>query len=457
MRKQQTGLSQQSEEKISQLDSLIEDRTVLSTVQIVRSFLELHPVAEILEADNGSQLVFVPASNTQTEPEIIQFERFKDELAKPELIISEKQDDIDAYTDFDYLEEEEVLEFHEDQIINTENSAATDDEDYDENFDFNESSVDMSVTSANDSSEATKPALPHRPRNPETWACNKRKALRNSGKTYLSSKGKIVEARRMYPSCGEKCRSHCINRITEEDRQFNFNGYWALGDVVKQRMFINSHITQTQPRRRRVVNSNRSITLKFYLDVRNVDGTTSMVQVCKNMFKNTLVVSAQVIQGVIKKYAKAGFVDPRGKHARKLTEGQKYAREHVQKFPFFYIDGTMTIIQVYQLYVKECQEKRIDAVKESYYRDIFDKHNNNGFLKTEKTLCELCPKYFAGSEADRLELQKSYDEHIALNKRCRARALARIRNKRALEKKTAEKLVKEQNASQFSQDQFSHL
>jgi hypothetical protein len=159
------------------------------------------------------------------------------------------------------------------------------------------------------------------------------------------------------------------------------------------------------------------------------------------MFKNTLAVSSQVIQGVVRKYAQTGFIDTRGKHERKLTKAQELARQHVQKFPYFYIDQKMTKVQLYNMYCEECKNVVLEPVKESNYRDIFDRFHSNTFLKSDKILCEKCHKYFKSSDEERMLLQKEHDEHLAVDKKCRDRALGRIRHRRSLEKKRAEKLA----------------
>lgn len=239
----------------------------------------------------------------------------------------------------------------------------------------------------------------------------------------------------MLPSCGPTCRSKCDTRVTEEDRAMNFSSFWQLGDVVEQRKFIHEHITSREPSRRKVANSNRTLTLQFYLDVKNSDNSISLTNVCKKMFKNTLVVSSQLIQGVVRKYSQTGFVDSRGKHKRKLTEAQHLARAHVEQFPFFYIDRNMTKIQLYHMYCSDCNKKGIEPVKESNYRDIFEKFHSNNFLKSENVLCEKCNQFFKATDEERISLEKEHDQHLANNSKCRDRAQARLRNRRWRERK----------------------
>jgi hypothetical protein len=463
VRKLQTEINEHSQEKLQELDFLIEDKTVYNTLQIVRNYIEKYSVAEIKEDENEQRLIIIPKNENSVEPEklneqrepeknelidvssIQDYEEVKQEELEPEYLEDCLDDliaDDDEICDEEYYE---IKDLNQDQILQAEqNHSIADDDEYITNYDEDsETSYDLQQSASESASDSRKPSNPRRPRRPENWICNKRKTLRNSGQTYLSSKGKIVEAKQMRESCGTSCRAKCITKVSDADRQRAFDKYWALGDVVKQRKFIYMHIRSTEPKRRRTETSNRSVTLQFYLETTDDYANAQLVQVCKKMFKNTLVISSQVIQGVVKKYAIEGFIDTRGKFERKLTEAQKFAVEHVKRFPFFYIEQTMTKVQCYQLYRDECLEKGIDPVKEGNYRDIFDKQNQGSFLKTEKISCEICHRYYKATDEERIDLQKEHDSHISLgvNKKCRDRALGRIRHKRAMDRKRAQRMA----------------
>lgn len=437
-----------------ELDSLIEDHTVYNILQVVRNYVEKHSITEITEDENEKRLIimskldeckYVPSeilSNIKNETMVDSFSSAIEEVLKPEELEPEYLEE--TFEDFlpndqsCFIEEEEMddEELVEDEILSEDNEVLEEYEDSDISYELQQSASE----SASDSKRSLNP---RRPRRPEEWACNKRKTLRNTGQTYLNSKGKIVQAKQMQESCGESCRSKCISKVSEDDRQRAFDIYWGFGDLVKQRKFIYKHITSAEPKRRRSQNSNRSVTLQFYLDALNEDESYSLVQVCKKMFKNTLVISSQVIQCVMKKYAREGFIDTRGKFERKMKPGQQFAIEHVKKFPFFYIEQTMTKVQCYQMYREECSELGIDPVKEGNYRDIFDKQNQGSFLKTEKIMCETCHRYYKATDDERVLLQKDHDKHISLgmNKKCRDRALGRIRHRRAQERKKAQRIA----------------
>lgn len=403
-------------------------------LQLVKSFLIKHPAAEI-EEDLVAERLVIKSKDEKSE----QLSQIKEEsscgIETEEELETEYLDDCIE----DLLpNEDEILETAdalEDHLIEEENESSL--------IEYYESdSCESQQQSTNDDvSDSKTSSNPRRPRRPETWISTKRKTLRNSGQSYLNSSGKVVEARKMKESCGAACRSKCMTKITEEDRQYNFKTFWDLGDVVKQRRFIYMHIISSEPKRRRAQNTNRTLTHNFFLDAKDDRGNYQPVQVCKKLFKNTLVVSTQVIQGVVRKYAIEGFVDTRGKFERKLTEGQILAQEQVKKFPFFYIEQSMTKVQCYQMYLDECSKKGVEPVRESNYRVIFDKQNQSSFLKTEKVSCQDCHRYYRATDEERAKLQAEHDVHVGRsgNKKCRDRALGRIRHQRALERRRAER------------------
>ena len=69
-----------------------------------------------------------------------------------------------------------------------------------------------------------------------------RKIARNTGKQYENSKGKQVRARILKPTCGEKCRLQCSQKISNEAREKIFHSYWKLGCIEKQRALVTSTV-----------------------------------------------------------------------------------------------------------------------------------------------------------------------------------------------------------------------
>lgn len=434
VRKLQTqAVSQQSEENISQLDSQVEDRTVYNTLQIIRNFVERHSVAEILEDETNEKLIINGSGNQlgSIRSETIEIDPIKRELKDERFFVKEESFDDILKIDPVPSPSSAHLEYSESEDDGFPNC--------DDEFAIN--SIERSQEEESHTETETTQTKKLSKSRPETYYGNKRKLLRNSGQAYINCKGKITEAKKMRSSCG-MCRNRCMDKLTEGDRQMNFDTFYGLADVVKQRKFVFEHVSSRPPSRRRGTSSaQRSATLTYFLDRINSDGTKEKLKVCGELFKNTLIISSQFIKGILTKYAESGFADSRGKRIRPVSEAKKLAIEHVQKFPFFYIDGTMTKVQAYQLYTQECQEKDIQPIKCEIYRKLFDEHNNN-FLKVDRIICHVCDSYYRGDEEVKSQLQKQFDEHTTVNKKCRDRALGRIRHKRRTERLRAERLAK---------------
>jgi hypothetical protein len=437
-KRMQTKVNNESEQQNVESS---EQKTVFNTLQIIKNYVSKHSITEIQEDEDEKRLIIIPKSSNfdhQNELNVVDVkEEFMEEPEEIEYIeecmdeeFEEREEEVEIEDEIDVGEAEEE---QEEVVI-----------DYEDESEDEANSYDHQNSASESQSESKASSSTRRTRRPELWACNQRKSLRNAGLTYINTKGVLVEGKRMKESCGTSCRSKCITKITEQDRQRFFDEFWGLGDVIKQRKFIYRHITSAVPTRRKVVNSSRSLTLKFYIENEH----SQPIQVCKKMFKNTLVISSQVIQGVVKKYAVEGFLENRGRFQRKTTPAQALAIEHVKRFPFFYIEQTMTKVQCYHMYCDECLEKGIDPVKEGYYRDMFDKQNQGSFLKTDRISCEWCHKYYKASDNEQAEMQKEHESHIGLgmNKKCRDRALGRLRNKRASERKRAKRLAGQQSS-----------
>lgn len=297
---------------------------------------------------------------------------------------------------------------------------------------------------------------------PDHWKQSRCKTLRNSGQSYVNNKGKLVAAKQMRESCGLTCRMKCEDKIDDENRLMNFNNYYELADTALQWEFIVKHSKTVDTKRSSTYKPSeptdppkkiRTSHHKYYLEKRVAHNEYEMIQVCKKMFLNTLSISNQVANTVFLKVQKEGSIeDRRGNTNRRVSEGNVAAKEHVQRYPFFYIEQNMTVVQLYDLYKDECEEKNIVPVAPNTYRQILKE--NYDFLKTTKIVCEFCHKYFNSSEKEKLQMQQEFDEHTTIQKKCRDRALGRIRNKRGIQRRRelreAKKLAAQAAALQVS-------
>lgn len=155
---------------------------------------------------------------------------------------------------------------------------------------------------------------------PELWIRNMRKQAKNAGQSYIASNGKCVNAKQMKDSCGDKCRIKCSNRMTNEQRKRNFDRFYAMADIEKQRKFLFDHMRSYEPKKLKLNQNSlksRSVQRNYFLDVEK-ESSLIEVQVCRQMFLNTFSISSQMIDTIYRKFKEdKEFSDIRGKFQRK--------------------------------------------------------------------------------------------------------------------------------------------
>lgn len=138
-----------------------EDPMVYSIFDIIRDFVKNNSISR-LEADiNRTRLIIHSLTDEEEEQQepIIQINPLESDFIEIEEEICDQESSVEEEYIEDYIEqiEEEVVE--------------------------NEDDESMLSESQEESANAEKPINPRRPRFPDQWACNKRKTLRNSGKS----------------------------------------------------------------------------------------------------------------------------------------------------------------------------------------------------------------------------------------------------------------------------------
>lgn len=157
--------------------------------------------------------------------------------------------------------------------------------------------------------------------NPENWKRNTRKLAKNTGQAYIASNGKYVEAKRMKDDCGSTCRMQCVRKISESSRLDNFQHFYSLADIAKQRRFLFDHMKTFEPRHQKnspTSKKSRNVQRNYFLDVTHRNGAVESVQVCKLLFLNTFCISSQMIDTLHRKaFTEGKFCDVRGKFERR--------------------------------------------------------------------------------------------------------------------------------------------
>lgn len=267
----------------------IADRTVYTTLQIVRNYITKYAIADIKEYETEQKLVITPKLpanafqdfvSIKSEPLEIKLEPFeiKNDPDLPFLHYIRSIGDSGSCEELTNSSEGSLS-----RLPAFESSTYFDGDKF----------VLRSEMPPKKLKEAKK-----RQRKPEMWASNIQKQLRNTGKRYRSSKGFIVEARSMALPCS--CRQECSAKVNEKNRLMNFSKYWNLDDISKKRKFIANHIKLEKPMRALKKSRALSRLILHHLDVANSDGSTEQIKVCKTMFLNTLDISNTVITTTIK-------------------------------------------------------------------------------------------------------------------------------------------------------------
>ncbi|XP_062530462.1 uncharacterized protein LOC105841614 [Bombyx mori] len=278
------------------------------------------------------------------------------------------------------------------EYSNSQNDFSSDDVDNDPDFlykdlELSSTSEDESITMSNRREkiieiEQEKKKGRKRRAVPKEWKKNKAKLLRNSGKAYLSSSKskKLMKERELKPTCNDKCKLKCFNKISEEKRQIIFSNYWKMADLEKQRQFINKYVKAIKPKYRyiREGSTRKDYNHAFYFEVDKED-----IRVCKTFFKNTLGISDRPIRTVIymQNSVVGGFLagDNRGRHGNynKLDSTViERIKEHINSIPRIeshycrattsreYIEGGLSIAQLHRDYVEKCRAETYDNAED---------------------------------------------------------------------------------------------
>jgi DNA-directed RNA polymerase beta subunit len=101
----------------------------------------------------------------------------------------------------------------------------------------------------------------------------------------------------MLPPCRDTCRQKCCEKLTDTNRQQINSTYWNL-DFGQRRLWLDSHISVLQIKRRTRETHTRKKSLRFSLPKADASKQT----VCKVMFLHTLGLKTD---GIITEFVKA--------------------------------------------------------------------------------------------------------------------------------------------------------
>lgn len=159
-------------------------------------------------------------------------------------------------------------------------------------------------------------------------------------------------------------------------------------------------------------------------------------RVCREFFLRTLNVSNKRVRNITlkKKQNPSGVAlrDGRGKMepGNKIPEGRvAIIEEHIRSFPTYtshysraksgnrkYLNPTLNLTIMYNLYKKSCEEKEIVPEKDSFYRKIFNTKFNFSFHRPQTDTCVTCDrlqmKILHGTEEEKDLARKQKELHL---------------------------------------------
>lgn len=256
------------------------------------------------------------------------------------------------------------------------------------------------------------------------------KAHRNSGKAYISLKGRSVpdrERRQVHACVRRKC--HLV--IDDDVADTLFTEYWNQGSYNKRVAYVSSRTDYSATERTRKRNQDsrksKSVSYKYFFEVEGVRH-----QVCKDTFLNVLgETDAFLRRCASKKQSSVSGItrdDTRGrarpKHALPIATKEAILK-HIKSFPAYvshycrsqtkqkYLASTLNVQKMYNLFVSENPTLKASYI--SYYR-IFSQQKLK-FKSPATDTCGNCDEYVvklraAPTEEEKNSIQKNYDLHL---------------------------------------------
>ncbi|KAL4100690.1 hypothetical protein QTP88_020724 [Uroleucon formosanum] len=172
------------------------------------------------------------------------------------------------------------------------------------------------------------------------------------------------------------------------------------------------------------------------LPKRKQEEEVGKIRVCKKIFESTLVISDKIIRNCFNKLNTAGILEPlnHGKHdnhKRISEEMKKGVLDHIDSFPRIsshylraqtsreYIDGSLTIAEMYRLFVISQEKNKKECVLKHTYSDLFNKQRNIGFFQPKKDQCSICEAWKNCSDIEKEINQTNHDAHMEAKIKCR--------------------------------------
>jgi hypothetical protein len=248
------------------------------------------------------------------------------------------------------------------------------------------------------------------------------KKRKNSNLVYTRRSGNEVQPKKFLSEYNCRCRSHCMQKLTESLRRKEFSMFWQLGDYNAQNAYIAGHVKAFPKKRKR-----------GHSDVRKNSREYSLgdISVCRQMFTKTLRISTKRVNTCMLKKASGQLDDKRGcKEGSKTLPAVKRAeiKEHINSFPRYkshytraesereFLNPELTLAKMYELY----KDKVSTPVSLAMYKKVFYQDFNLRFKQVKKDTCKTCDEFSVTGHSkdktadEKAEAKRDHEDHLQL-------------------------------------------
>ncbi|XP_046812324.1 uncharacterized protein LOC124421344 isoform X1 [Lucilia cuprina] len=138
--------------------------------------------------------------------------------------------------------------------------------------------VDIRYEELEEGNRISSPTPKKRRKNPESWKCNIRKKLRESGKDYININNTKMPARKIKPAC-YNCFLKCAYIFSKEDRMNLHQSFWNMSDDEKNNFYIKFVARHPVVRRRTLKSAKKEFSFLYYLEKDKIT-----YRVCRTFF-----------------------------------------------------------------------------------------------------------------------------------------------------------------------------
>lgn len=270
-----------------------------------------------------------------------------------------------------------------------------------------------------------------RRRDPQKWQRHQIKEKMSKCQAYVNSKGKLRPPKApQLISYENSCRFQCKSKFDERERKEICKEYWGLQLFERKMDFILRNVEIELPKTHRLrigeMSKNRTNAKKYHFFKEG-----EKLRVCQRFFMKTLNINNGPIITAFKNRNSRGVFEGKDKRGKKSSANKTpeidsaRVRAHIESFPTMeshytrkfskklYLDPTLSISKMYELYTSFCHENKFRAVTIHVYRKIFSTNYNLSFFKPKKDQCQICRRYEVSDGKKRSDLEEDYRNHIA--------------------------------------------